>query len=273
MITKREIVWAYRMFLGREPENEDIIKKHLRQFKTKTINDFRDFCMSSQEFIGYFSLINKVSGITGNQSKSDELYISLGSHCYTSHLLKILNKKEFSCPFDWLFSSPEMVIHCLETNFSFLTNPQFYAPVAKENRMYEKANLCQHTFYRDHYGVNFVFNHHNPTDIIDYHYLLRCVKRFQDLNNTQRIKKYIMTTRQCSDENFEHLENLLCSDKPNTRFLCIEIKDDSNDIGWHCKKTKNQSQLVEYNSFSKWGSLAFEESFDDNAIAKIITCI
>lgn len=47
-ISKEEVVWAYRMILGREPESEDVIKK---QMKNKDISAIRETFLNSPEYI------------------------------------------------------------------------------------------------------------------------------------------------------------------------------------------------------------------------------
>ena len=47
---------------------------------------------------------------------------SLGTHCQSSDLIKDLHLKQESYPFDWIFSSPVMVINTLKDDFSQFLN-------------------------------------------------------------------------------------------------------------------------------------------------------
>ena len=42
---------------------------------------------------------------------------SLGSLCHSAQILKNNNLKRCSYPFDWIFSSPNMVIDCISDDF------------------------------------------------------------------------------------------------------------------------------------------------------------
>ena len=48
-LTREEVAWAYRLFLGREPESEEVIHQKLRQFDS--IEDLRQSFIYCQEFI------------------------------------------------------------------------------------------------------------------------------------------------------------------------------------------------------------------------------
>eukprot|EP00438_Fugacium_kawagutii_P017986 Skav206738 [mRNA] locus=scaffold2729:110557:114459:+ [translate_table: standard] len=53
--------------------------------------------------------------------------ISLGCRCSQASVYRALQKRRYACPFDWIFSSPQMVTHCLQDDFrSFLDRAQLY---------------------------------------------------------------------------------------------------------------------------------------------------
>ena len=105
-----------------------------------------------------------------------ESVISLGSLCLTATLLQSMGLKTESYPFDWIFSYPAMVAHCLDDNFATLLDQSQYVPVQdSDNRQ------AYHQFYnRNPESVAPVFNHRNPATEGDYQYLQRCVARFRE---------------------------------------------------------------------------------------------
>jgi len=105
--------------------------------------------------------------------------LSLGTHCLTSMMLKTYGLKRFSGPFDWIFSSPRMIAHCIEDDFRTFLDPDQYEWVPPEKRHPPNANICEHRFYRDRFGVRRMFNHHDVTQPETHAYLRRCVDRFR----------------------------------------------------------------------------------------------
>ena len=105
---------------------------------------------------------------------------SLGHLCHSSQILKRNNLKLYSCPFDWIFSNCDNIIHCIEDNFNIFLNKSYYINISK--------NKCGHSKYN-----NQMFNHHNPlNNINDYNYYVRCVNRFKNLLQKQEHKFFIM---------------------------------------------------------------------------------
>lgn len=60
---------------------------------------------------------------------------SLGSLCHSSQILKRNKYKLCSYPFDWIYSSCDTIIHCLEDDFhTFLDKSYYIRPVVISNR-------------------------------------------------------------------------------------------------------------------------------------------
>ena len=106
---------------------------------------------------------------------------SLGSHCYASTVLKTMGLKRYSLPFDWIFSSLPMVIHCIEDEFATFLDPAEYRSNPIEHRPEPTIGLCDHDFYRREYGITHVFNHADPNDLAQHAYLIRAAARFTRL--------------------------------------------------------------------------------------------
>lgn len=105
---------------------------------------------------------------------------SLGSLCHSSEILKRNNLKLCSYPFDWIFSSCDNIIHCIEDDFKFFLDKSYYINISQSQ--------CGHSKYN-----NSMFWHHNPLINIDhYNYYIRCVDRFKILLQKQEHKLFIM---------------------------------------------------------------------------------
>jgi hypothetical protein len=105
---------------------------------------------------------------------------SLGNLCHTSQLLKRNKYKVCSYPFDWIFSSGDVIIDCIEDDFKTFLDKQYYINISQSQ--------CGHSKYG-----NSMFNHHNPLINIDhYNYYVRCVDRFKNLLQKKEHKLFIM---------------------------------------------------------------------------------
>ena len=113
-----------------------------------------------------------------------EHFISLGSRCHTSSFLKRNKLKKESYPFDWIYSNIYMIIHCLDTKFTFFLNKDYYSITDLNN--YNQTHLY---YYPDN---NTMFNHHNPLNDKDYDYFKRCIERFYNVLKSNKKKLFII---------------------------------------------------------------------------------
>lgn len=120
------------------------------------------------EFMG-----NNIEGTT---------FVSLGENCSSAWYLKQIGLKEASYPFDWIFSSPEIVLDCINDNFKKYLNRKFIIP--KRNN-----TSAGHSYYHEN-----LFNHRNPlSSEDDYRYLQRCCNRFIEILESQNSCCYLIT--------------------------------------------------------------------------------
>ena len=59
-----------------------------------------------------------------------EHVLSLGSACFTARFLQQQRLRTHAAPFDWVFSSAQMVTHCIETGFASLLDTDQYHRLA-----------------------------------------------------------------------------------------------------------------------------------------------
>lgn len=95
--------------------------------------------------------------------------ISLGPNCVAATLLDRLGMRPAAFPFDWLYSSIEMVEHCLDDDFAAFLDPAQHEPISHKS--------SDHRLYRDRFGVTSVFNHHGMPGALDH--FERAVARFR----------------------------------------------------------------------------------------------
>jgi len=130
--------------------------------------------------------------------------ISLGCRCSQSSIFKALKQRRYACPFDWIFSSAQMVLHCLRDDFhSFLDRDQYYLnatlfdsiglPPGSPPR---NRNIIGHQVYSvmaEGVGRGAIFNHRDPlNDEEDYNYTVRTVERLRRVLACGERKLFVM---------------------------------------------------------------------------------
>ncbi|MGC5780146.1 DUF1796 family putative cysteine peptidase [Methylobacterium sp. NFXW15] len=122
--------------------------------------------------------------------------ISLGCNCQMAHVLKTLDLRTWSGPFDWIFTMPGMVRDCLEDDFATLTDRSQLESIPVPERRGADIWKGRHRLYRERHGLECVFNHHDPAaDQDDYAFLTEGVRRLRRALDTPgtRNRLWMMT--------------------------------------------------------------------------------
>ena len=124
---------------------------------------------------------SQLAEFMGNNTENTK-FVSLGENCSSAWYLKQIGLKKASYPFDWIFSSPEIVLDCINNNFERYLNRRFITP--KPNN-----TSAGHSYYHEN-----LFNHRNPlSSEDDYNYLQRCCNRFIEILKSQSSCCYLIT--------------------------------------------------------------------------------
>eukprot|EP00928_Gymnodinium_smaydae_P030536 TRINITY_DN22685_c0_g1_i1.p1 TRINITY_DN22685_c0_g1~~TRINITY_DN22685_c0_g1_i1.p1 ORF type:complete len:649 (+),score=90.07 TRINITY_DN22685_c0_g1_i1:38-1984(+) len=128
------------------------------------------------------------SSLTSSPITRFQHHISLGPRCTnTSSVYKA--QRKYAGPFDWIFSSPRIVVDCLRDGFaSYLDASALYevatvfdAVGLPPGSAPRDRKLVGHTRYSEMtegVGRGVIFNHHNPLTDEGYKYISRCAQRF-----------------------------------------------------------------------------------------------
>jgi hypothetical protein len=141
-----------------------------------------DLGKTATRFIEEATIANKNLSAFLKCKGGQEQFVSLGENCSTAWYLKQSGLKKASYPFDWIFSSPEIILDCINDSFTKFMDRSFIKP--------NKNNLSAGHLY---YHTN-LFNHRNPLKSDeDYNYYQRCCDRFLNLIQTENNIKYLIT--------------------------------------------------------------------------------
>ena len=148
-------------------------------------------------------------------------YISFGFRCSVASILKELNLKTESYPFDWIISRLHVIKHCIESDFTEFLNIKNYEKKHTNTycmKDYNKKFICDeyinaNMFYQpEHlqneentYQYHLAMNHHNIFEEKDYSYYIRTIERLKtNLNDCSEEIKYIHFYPLIFENNFNY---------------------------------------------------------------------
>lgn len=270
----------YREILGRGPADKELAARMLSLNLWRLPESLEGLVrqmVANPESATALDLRRLVAAMPNSEEARRVNYVvGLGTHCYTSAMLARFGLKRFSSPFDWIFSSLDMVAHCLDDDFRAFLDRSQYLPVPTEQRPEgPDYNHCEHAFYRDHFNVRYVFNHADPTAPETHAYLVRCVDRFRSILSSAEPKLFMCVTRSegYSIHALQRVGEALARRTSNHDLLCVavdppvaeaflpslaRIAEDSRSLAF---KLRPVSQL---------GGVRFGDPVDEIAIARLL---
>lgn len=201
--------------------------------------------------------------------------VSLGSHCYTSAMLQRWQLRPWSGPFDWLFSSPGMVAHCIEDDFRLFLDRSQYEPVPLEDRKAgHAANRVHHRHYRETFGIDFIFNHHDVHLDEDYAYLVRCVERFRAAMRGDEPHAFVLTCwRYLGFE--DDIGRINAAFRARSRSFKLVVIGIGEALGAPAPKLQNMHHdpgcdMFHMEPHSRWQPLSFPDFLDEYAVVQAV---
>lgn len=273
------ITSLYRELLRREPDEEGlrVFGERLRQGEPLAAVGTLLHDMNGSEEAGRVrigAVLEEITrGVLAARGAGARPVVGLGTHCYTATLLKSAGLKRTSYPFDWLFSSPEMVAHCLHDDFATFLDRRLYEYVPPERRRDgPDVNLCDHAYYRDELGVSFVFNHRNPLEESDYAYVVRCVERFREV--ARRCPAFLLTTftSEYYQRRFDEISRALRAYAPGAELVYVVVAEAGSRAlpVSRLVSERDSHALVELIPGSPWRPLWFDNPLDDISVLSLI---
>jgi len=192
---------------------------------------------------------------------------SLGPQCHSSNILKRLEVKKESYPFDWIFSNLKNVEHAIKDDFKIFLDTQYYTNIDLESK------TQKHSYYFEN-GTT-MFNHHNPLNKIHYDYFVRCVNRFNTLITEKENKLFIMTYINLEIKSFTNIQKKIQEFKKffdkyasNYRFLVILHFISAKQ--WHEFNIYDNIDFLILSTKSKSNGLKFMDFEDNIYLDKVI---
>ena len=132
--------------------------------------------------------------------ENDITFISIGPYCTTADILKKHKLRNLAYPFDYIFSSLEMVKHCINDRFNIFLDKQYHkqAGCRSQHLFYQKF-IDTEILRKHHLAYNFpsiamnmtkrdIFLHHNICDEMIYEsFVRRCNRLLSLIDNKNKI--------------------------------------------------------------------------------------
>lgn len=190
--------------------------------------------------------------------------ISLGQNCSISWYIKDMGQKRASYPFDWLVTSPAILLHILEDDFRTLLDRSQMIPMLNDSG--------SKVYHAQMYG------HRNPAgNDADFAYYQRCVQRWRDRLATpdhitfvgivlnehtkrERISRWFTESFAPTEvQSYEHWQPVVAAIRlrhPEARFVLMEqytevpfalsLSHPEPDVAWIRISTQGRSTGVRY---------------------------
>ena len=192
---------------------------------------------------------------------------SLGPQCHSSNILKRLNIKKESYPFDWIFSNLKNVEHAIKDDFKIFLDKQYYTNIDLESK------TQNHSYYFENSAP--MFNHHNPLNKKHYDYFVRCVNRFNTLLTEKENKLFVLTYINLEiksmtniQKKIQEFKKFFDSHASNYRFLVILHFISAKQ--WHEFNIYDNIDFLILSTKSKSNGLKFMDFEDNIYLDKVI---
>lgn len=200
-------------------------------------------------------------------------YISLGTHCFTASFLRRWGLRTESGPFDWLFSSVPMITHILDDDFKVFLDRSQYEPVPEHERKDGPlANRVHHRFYRDTFGVQHVFNHHDAHLDSAYEHFVRCVERFRRSMKSDGPKVLLLARTECegSGADLRALRDAVLRYGTNAKLVAFDVPPvEPEALAWPVLERRALDPVFCHFTFtpsSRWDPLRFIDLVDEHLL-------
>ncbi|MFC0408113.1 DUF1796 family putative cysteine peptidase [Roseomonas elaeocarpi] len=200
--------------------------------------------------------------------------LGLGTHCYSAYFLKRMGWRRFAGPFDWIFSTPDMVVHCIEDDFATFLDPRQLEPVPVEQRSDPRFERCHHRFYRERFGLDFIFNHHDVWTEEGQAYLRRSVERFRVLARGREPVLLLQSCREGDMSVAQFRNTARCLDRyfPNGVLNAVVVAGPGGGLLPEVTLLAREGEhmMLRYQPVGEWEATAFREPIDEKILAEIL---
>jgi len=196
-------------------------------------------------------------------------FISIGPYCATADILKEQSLRQNAYPFDYIFSSLEMIKHCIKDNFNTFLDKKYYTDGTRSDstrhtyycKLLDTEILWKHHIrhgYSNDYKVSSgnLFNHHNLIDDKNNDYesfKRRCDRLLQLIHNNKII---VFVYYNCYTNNYDDIIDFYNEFSGNKNIYVLGIFENNLDRKMlyessNCKIYQNYNRRHIFNEIKK----------------------
>ena len=191
-------------------------------------------------------------------------FISVGPFCTTADIIKLNNFRKSSYPFDYIFSSLEMVKHCINDRFNIFLNKEYYLEGNEKKSMhhlYYSKFINTEVLRKHHLKWNMlniannlekreIFLHHNLLDEETYSaFVRRCNRLLNLIDNNEKI---VFVYYNCYTEDYDDIVDFSKNFSNNKNIFVIGIFENNSEKkilyeNLNCKIYQNYDKVFIFN--------------------------
>jgi hypothetical protein len=202
--------------------------------------------------------------------------ISLGANCHASKALQRLGLKKYSCPFDWIFSSIDIIGDCISTDFSKFLDKSQYIDCNVGTPVISHAGILESRAGHKEYGRHMFF-HRDPRIGRNYQYYARCVNRWKKVMNGSESKLFVHLVQipssgsgEC-DSNITKLSSMISGKIKNYKILAINAFELSPERKVVTKKDTSELTIVDMFVLGRTNGTIFTDLKDEDLLQGVIS--
>lgn len=202
-------------------------------------------------------------------------YVSLGSHCFVAETLRRQGLRQRSLPFDWLFSSPQIVARCLRDDFTSLIAPENLHAFPVAERGHPAFGFATNIRYRTDFGFEPpIFNHQDPTTEAGREQMDRRIAAMREILAAPTSKLLILVCNHPGnhDHMFDDVASAVQAHTTNARLVYVHVFPPTGRDRPQMQEVPSPagSVRIDMHPVGNLGAVAFEVESDDAAIVTLI---
>ena len=168
------------------------------------------------------------------QANPSANHVALGTFCHAAAGLRDADLRLWSGPFDWIFSTPGLILDCLTDDFTALLDPRQLVSVPASELTNGARRQCRHPAFEARYNLPIIFNHHDPASSrADLWRLKRSVARFRAaLAGDAPNVFYMLSERAWPEEELSRLAVTLAGPRTSNSLAVVTLAatEDLHDV-------------------------------------------
>jgi len=219
--------------------------------------------MDNDEIFSNVDILIELNKRYGLNETPNCKFIPMGYRCSSSQIIKVLNLKKESYPFDWIISKLSTIKSCILNDFKeFL---KFNNYVKKEMNTYNiidsKKELLRsnqealiNIYYNNIseikddsnlYDLKFVLVHHDIFKFSDYEYYRRCIERFRNILKSDDKKFYLHINQIIGINEYNETKDNIITEFINFNEFMKTVSNNINGIFFILVKTDTEYANLE----------------------------